>query len=56
MGLYGAFFICTITAVFGGRPGMFSGAAGSMAVVIVALVGERGAFTSCSIPRATRRA
>ena len=38
MGLYGAFFICTITALFGGRPGMISGAAGSMAVVIVALV------------------
>src|SRR4051812_20864851 len=37
-GLYGAFFICTLTAVFGGRPGMISGAAGSMAVVIVALV------------------
>ncbi|MGF6260600.1 MFS superfamily sulfate permease-like transporter [Paraburkholderia youngii] len=43
MGLYGAFFICTITALFGGRPGMISGAAGSMAVVIVALVGEHGA-------------
>lgn len=38
MGLYGAFFICTITALFGGRPGMISGAAGSMAVIIVALV------------------
>ncbi|WDZ96448.1 SulP family inorganic anion transporter [Herbaspirillum sp. WKF16] len=43
MGLYGAFFICTITAVFGGRPGMISGAAGSMAVVIVALVTQHGA-------------
>ena len=32
MGLYGAFIICTITALFGGRPGMVSGAAGSMAV------------------------
>ena len=41
-GLYGAFFICTITAVFGGRPGMISGAAGSMAVVIVALVAQHG--------------
>ena len=36
MGLYGAFVICTMTALFGGRPGMVSGAAGSMAVVIVA--------------------
>lgn len=43
MGLYGAFFICTITALFGGRPGMISGAAGSMAVVIVALVVQHGA-------------
>lgn len=42
MGLYGAFFICTITAIFGGRPGMISGAAGSMAVIIVALVLEHG--------------
>ncbi|WP_332853535.1 SulP family inorganic anion transporter [Duganella sp. S19_KUP01_CR8] len=42
VGLYGAFFICTITAVFGGRPGMISGAAGSMAVVIVALVARHG--------------
>jgi SulP family sulfate permease len=41
-GLYGAFFICTLTAVFGGRPGMISGAAGSMAVVIVALVAQHG--------------
>eukprot|EP01034_Spumella_vulgaris_P044067 gene44067-54759_t len=42
MGLYGAFFICAITALFGGRPGMISGAAGSMAVVIVALVAQHG--------------
>ncbi|RZT10616.1 sulfate permease, SulP family [Duganella sp. CF402] len=41
-GLYGAFFICTLTALFGGRPGMISGAAGSMAVVIVALVAQHG--------------
>ena len=31
MGLYGAFIICTLTALFGGRPGMVSGAAGSTA-------------------------
>lgn len=42
MGLYGAFIICTITALLGGRPGMVSGAAGSMAVVIVALVVQHG--------------
>lgn len=43
MGLYGAFIICTLTALLGGRPGMISGAAGSMAVVIVALVIQHGA-------------
>jgi SulP family sulfate permease len=42
MGLYGAFIICTLTALFGGRPAMISGAAGSMAVVIVALVVQHG--------------
>ncbi|WP_459206058.1 SulP family inorganic anion transporter [Pseudomonas sp. MLB6B] len=42
MGLYGAFIICTLTALFGGRPGMISGAAGSMAVVIIALVVQHG--------------
>ena len=42
MGLYGAFIICALTAIFGGRPGMISGAAGSMAVVIVALVAQHG--------------
>ncbi|WP_431484756.1 SulP family inorganic anion transporter [Pseudomonas solani] len=42
MGLYGAIIICTLTALFGGRPGMVSGAAGSMAVVIVVLVVQHG--------------
>jgi SulP family sulfate permease len=42
MGLYGAFIICTLTALLGGRPAMISGAAGSMAVVIVALVVQHG--------------
>ena len=42
MGLYGAFIICTLTALFGGRAGMVSGAAGSMAVVIIALVVQHG--------------
>ncbi len=42
IGLYSAFFIGLITAVFGGRPGMISGATGAMAVVIVALVAIHG--------------
>lgn len=42
IGLYSAFFIGLITAIFGGRPGMISGATGAMAVVIVALVADYG--------------
>lgn len=42
IGLYSAFFIGVITAVFGGRPGMISGATGAMAVVVVALVATHG--------------
>ena len=34
IGLYSAFFIGLLTAIFGGRPGMISGATGAMAVVI----------------------
>lgn len=42
IGLYTAFFIGIITSVFGGRPGMISGATGAIAVVIVALVARHG--------------
>ncbi|MCP4475127.1 MAG: SulP family inorganic anion transporter [Gammaproteobacteria bacterium] len=42
VGLYSAFFMCLITALIGGRPGMISGATGSMAVVIVSLVSQYG--------------
>ncbi|MCH9625581.1 MAG: hypothetical protein S4CHLAM123_07570 [Chlamydiales bacterium] len=42
VGLYSAFFMCLITALFGGRPGMISGATGAMAVVIVSLVSQHG--------------
>jgi len=41
-GLYAAFIICLIAAIFGGRPGMISGAAGSMAVVSAGLVLQHG--------------
>ena len=37
-GLYAAFIVCLITAIFGGRPGMISGATGALAVVAVGLV------------------
>ncbi len=38
VGLYAAFMIGLITAIFGGRPGMISGATGALAVVMVSLV------------------
>ena len=41
-GLYAAIIVCLITAFFGGRPGMISGATGALAVVMVALVVEHG--------------
>ena len=44
VGLYAAFMIGLITAVFGGRPGMISGATGALAVVMVALVKEGNAM------------
>ncbi len=42
VGLYAAFIMCLITSVFGGRPGMVSGATGAMAVVVVGLVSTHG--------------
>ncbi len=41
-GLYAAFIICLVTAAFGGRPGMISGATGALAVVMVSLVMQHG--------------
>ncbi len=42
VGLYAAFIVGLITAVFGGRPGMISGATGALAVVMVSLVAIHG--------------
>ncbi|WND03786.1 SulP family inorganic anion transporter [Temperatibacter marinus] len=42
VGLYAAFLVGLITAVFGGRPGMISGATGALAVVMVSLVAQHG--------------
>ena len=42
VGLYAAFIVGLITALFGGRPGMISGATGALAVVMVSLVSEHG--------------
>ncbi len=42
VGLYAAFMVGLITSIFGGRPGMISGATGAMAVVMVSLVSLHG--------------
>jgi len=42
-GLYAAVLVAFITSAFGGRPGMISAAAGSLAVVMIALVVQHGA-------------
>ena len=44
VGLYGAFMMGLVTSIFGGRPGMISGATGAMAVVMVNLVSEGNAL------------
>jgi len=41
-GLYAAFVMGLVTSIFGGRPGMISGATGAVAVVIVALAISHG--------------
>lgn len=42
IGLYAAFMVGIVTSIFGGRPGMISGATGAMAVVMVSLVSVHG--------------
>ncbi len=42
VGLYAAFMVGLLAAIFGGRPGMISGATGAMAVVMVSLVALHG--------------
>lgn len=41
-GLYAAFMMGLVTAVFGGRPGMVSGGAGATIVVLIALIKSHG--------------
>ncbi len=41
-GLYAAFVMGLITSIFGGRPGMISGATGAVAVVLVTLAASHG--------------
>ncbi|MDH5182078.1 MAG: SulP family inorganic anion transporter, partial [Gammaproteobacteria bacterium] len=42
VGLYAAFMVGLLASIFGGRPGMISGATGAMAVVMVSLVAAHG--------------
>ncbi len=52
VGLYGAFMMGIVTSLFGGRPGMISGATGAMAVVMVHMIqkgNEVGASLSSPI-------
>lgn len=42
MGLYAAFLMGIVTAVFGGRPGMVSGGAGATVVTLIALAATHG--------------
>jgi SulP family sulfate permease len=46
VGLYAAFMVGLITSIFGGRPGMISGATGALAVVMVSLVAKGNAMGS----------
>lgn len=42
VGLYAAFIMGLVTAIFGGRPGMISGGAGATVVVLIALMKSHG--------------
>ncbi len=41
-GLYAAFIMGLVTAIFGGRPGMVSGGAGATVIVLIALMQSHG--------------
>ncbi len=41
-GLYSAFVVGLVTSIFGGRPGMISGATGAVAIVVVSLAKSHG--------------
>lgn len=42
VGLYGAFIMGFVTAIFGGRPGLISGGAGATVIVLIALMKSHG--------------
>ena len=47
-GLYAAFVMGLVTSIFGGRPGMISGATGAVAVVLVSLVKSWSRIRVCN--------
>ena len=42
VGLYAAFIMGLVTAIFGGRPGLVSGGAGATVIVLIALMKSNG--------------
>src|SRR6478735_9062220 len=42
VGLYAAFIMGLVTAIFGGRPGLISGGAGATVIVLIALMKSNG--------------
>jgi MFS superfamily sulfate permease-like transporter len=44
-GLQATFWMATITGIFGGKPGMISGAAGALAVVVTDLTSDDGVLS-----------
>ena len=42
VGLYGAFIMGIVTAIFGGRPGLISGGAGATVIVLISLMKSHG--------------
>lgn len=49
VGLYAAFMMAIITAIFGGRPGMISGATGAVAVIFAPLVIKQTALFGLNV-------
>src|SRR3970282_546951 len=53
MGLYAAFIMGLVPAIFGGRPGMVSGGAGATVIVLIALMKSNGleyVFAAVALP------
>ena len=49
-GLHATFWMATITGILGGKPGMISGAAGALAVVVTDLTSDNGVLDYLTMP------